>query len=417
MPVDVTDRESRDDLYRLAALLSELGRILDPLPRGSVGDYQVEMLPPPPLPPTGAAGLAVSQPQARAPARTAAEWAALAPGRPRPRAAPLLPPWTEPALDSVSPPARPPERAAHAPVGRPEPTTPPARSAEPSVADPQARVRPEPVRPKAREPDVPPDSPGAPGPPPPSTVPRPPRDGAAPVDVARSRIPAAARPPERSESRASPTSPEPAPAPPAAERHPRVADDGRIRRPPAAAAAGPLPTLFITSLPVADEVGSRHAPATRVPPAREPSSTPDAAPWRVPPAREPLSTPDAAPWRAPEPLFAGRGQRPSADMRPRKSPARRGAAPFSAGPLPPQAPVIDIAVPSLQMLADGPRAEQPPMEEMSADEAVLPAAPPIAGRRLIWRGRILGWLPTQVSARIEARLQRRFAARLALRLP
>jgi hypothetical protein len=48
--------DARDDVYRLAALLADLDRVINPLPRGPVGGFLVEPSIPPPLPPVAGPG-------------------------------------------------------------------------------------------------------------------------------------------------------------------------------------------------------------------------------------------------------------------------------------------------------------------------------------------------------------------------
>ena len=50
------DRTAREDLYRLAALLAEIERVMDPLAASDSTEFRVDPMPPPPLPPTGTAG-------------------------------------------------------------------------------------------------------------------------------------------------------------------------------------------------------------------------------------------------------------------------------------------------------------------------------------------------------------------------
>src|SRR5262245_20539249 len=47
--------DARDDVYRLAALLADLDRVLNPLPRSGGGGCRVEPPIPPPLPTSGGA--------------------------------------------------------------------------------------------------------------------------------------------------------------------------------------------------------------------------------------------------------------------------------------------------------------------------------------------------------------------------
>lgn len=68
---------ARDDIYRLATLLAELERIMDPLTEGEGTDYRVDPTMPPPLPPTGSAGGGGLGSGSGAAARSAHEWGRL----------------------------------------------------------------------------------------------------------------------------------------------------------------------------------------------------------------------------------------------------------------------------------------------------------------------------------------------------
>lgn len=88
MPIAMND-SPREDLYRLAAWLAELDRILNPVNQDEAGEYFVEPNPPPPLPPTvypGGGGTLAAPPGPR----SIHEWSQLRPaGLERARDAPL----------------------------------------------------------------------------------------------------------------------------------------------------------------------------------------------------------------------------------------------------------------------------------------------------------------------------------------
>jgi len=88
MPIAMND-SPREDLYRLAAWLAELDRILNPVSQDEAGEYFVEPNPPPPLPPTGYPGGGGTMAAPPGP-RSIQEWRQLRPaGLERARDAPL----------------------------------------------------------------------------------------------------------------------------------------------------------------------------------------------------------------------------------------------------------------------------------------------------------------------------------------
>jgi hypothetical protein len=66
-------KSAREDIYRLVALVTELDRVLHPVPVAGNGEYFVEPNPPPPLPPTGIPGGASGESSPRE-ARSFQEW-------------------------------------------------------------------------------------------------------------------------------------------------------------------------------------------------------------------------------------------------------------------------------------------------------------------------------------------------------
>lgn len=106
---------SREDLYRLAALLGELDRMMHPAGRTSYGAYRLPAWAAPPLPPTGVPG---AGDRAGSPGgRTSAAWTPTPPPA-RPAAPPAVP-WVEPASPSVTRRAPAPAGAEPAPPGAP----------------------------------------------------------------------------------------------------------------------------------------------------------------------------------------------------------------------------------------------------------------------------------------------------------
>lgn len=66
-------KSAREDIYRLVALVTEMDRVLHPVPVAWSGEYFVEPNPPPPLPPTGIPGGAGGESSPRE-ARSFQEW-------------------------------------------------------------------------------------------------------------------------------------------------------------------------------------------------------------------------------------------------------------------------------------------------------------------------------------------------------
>jgi hypothetical protein len=91
-PAHPASPASREDLYRLAALLGELDRMMHPAGRTSYGTYRLPVWAAPPLPPTGVPG---AGDRAGSPGgRTSAAWTPTPPPA-RPAAPPAVP-WVEP---------------------------------------------------------------------------------------------------------------------------------------------------------------------------------------------------------------------------------------------------------------------------------------------------------------------------------
>ena len=319
-------RKRVDDLYRLAALLGELVRIMDPLPQGSYGDFQVETLPPPPLPPTGIPGAQPGPTGGRAPARSAAEWAGLRANPPAPRPPRPLPPWVEPpAAPLTAPAATPPPTAAAAPAAR--------------------------AAPRRRDPEEP-SGPGSASRPPPLGAPsnRLEQPVAPDAAVAASLVPRAPQVADR----AAPD-PRPAPSTPATEPPPRLR--------PAIVSASPRSVEVAPATPAAaPPVAAPAVPPAPVGPAAprmpRPPEPPVAASARVAaPAGRLLASP--SPLAAPVPVRPAPLGRMPIPAAPGPSAPRR-IMPAPVGALPPPAPVIAFSVPTLQPLPEAPAPAPPP---------------------------------------------------------
>lgn len=392
--------EGRGDLYRLAALLSELARILDALPQESAGDFQLEMVPPPPLPPTGVPGLGVGQPGGRAPARSAAEWANLVPARPpAARIPPPLPPWIEPPAaprpPANAPSAHPPAAPADEPRGESEPGP---VSLSPEEA--QAGVTPSP--PAVRVPEG-------------GQIRRTPSpeqvDIAPPTRLAAPAAPNPASPmtasPPKQEPRQLPLPPSGAPevAVPASRIAAAVSGSGRAALPiPATPKQAPLLAPIANGLPQPLLAPQRRQP----PPTMTPMVYPVPLPVRPVPGR--LASPA---------LLRRQPDLPAGDRSARTPPVPRAPDAGPTGPLPTDAAPISIVVPWLELPNDVAQLD-PPVEEFDLEAAgtVPPLArAPLDARPVMWRGRSVGVVAADLRHALRARLERRFVSRLALRLP
>ncbi|MBS0644408.1 MAG: hypothetical protein JSS43_31465 [Proteobacteria bacterium] len=397
MPVDPSAQEARDDLYRLASLLGELVRIMDPLPQGSYGEFQVETLPPPPLPPTGIPGTQPGSVGGRAPARSAAEWVGLVGNRPAPRPVRPLPPWVEP------PAAAAPGGTAHDGPPAPAPTVAPTAKARPAAG---------------RDPDGGSGSGGgghrSGGP---ATAETPASEPRTAFGAQGSKTPTVRAPPVADQAAPglpagrhglSVEPPLPHPGPVVAPSEPRLPGER-------AAATPAPPTAFPAAAPEAMQRAEvrpnpRRPAPTAVVTTRLPAPGPQA---RAEPAVPHLGVPDLG-----RPVAAGRVRIPATHNP--SLPRRIGSVPV--GTLPPPAPVIAFAVPTLhpepEPQAPAEQAAPWPQDDWKpADDAMPPVAQAATTRRFVRGSRILGTLAAGVAARIEGSLQRRFTGRLALRLP
>lgn len=406
MPDDAMSREGRQDLYRLAALLSDLQRILNPLPRGGMGDFQVEMVPPPPLPPTGIPGLAAGQPAGRAPARTAAEWASLAPGRPPPRVPSPLPPWIEPPLVPLPPVAEPEAAAPDGPEQETREGTGGSAAARVAGAVTSTSFSPVPAAP-------PPPSRGEP-----ASSPMPPDDKAA----SAASGPAPMAPPSVRSAMPAETAAEPERR---IETAPRIAG---VRTAPAApgtvreiASAAPSPAVARPVHPAAPALRESGAPPTGVAAAGNGSGDRLPAPVRLP--REPMPTMSPA-VRVPPPelsvaRWAGTPAPGNRSEQPAPSPrAWAYPTPAAGGPITIEVPRLDA--PIAEVPADISPGEPSSAEtvDVEIEETVMPPLSETPGTRLlVRRGRILGNVSRDLRNAARDRFGRRFVPRFALRLP
>jgi hypothetical protein len=463
----MTTDARRDDLYRLAALLSDLDRILNPLPRHEGGEYQVVPNPPPPLPPTGPYGAPTGATGTAAPARSAGEWRAQSPAMPRTsqttsrrgetpgplaRARPgSLPAPVQPRLEAD----RPQELRAVEPAPKP----PPADEEEPGAFTAVTTQGQRLLRPGEPLLDVQDQPPGvfAPG-------------GALPASAAAppestTRLPPPARPPTRAQG-AHPAPPVRSDAPPApavfvatamqvddTPRPPSEAVPSVWRRQPGGGVTVPSPAADTRLTPRATP-GGRQTPAMSAvgePVPASPRATPEgqqtpamsavgepvpASPRATPEGQQTPAMPAVVerrlePPRAPSmlppprPRTAGPGSAQVPGQR--AGPARRFTRPFSAGTVEhfrPREIALRVQLPGGEERPSPEEvAAQPPLSEPvfeAFDPALFETAPlPLQrlGHRMRWRGRTIGFLSPAELQQIEQRLQRRFLDRTVRRLP